>query len=123
MRFLEKLKNKVAVATMNAERQMYFDSLPRIIGPSTIEEMPRYIKINDETFARCIVAGIPPTSDLSGYPADLNPRCIDELMNLSSSGYQIAYSFAVLPISNVESMKMLDQAIGLITTLLPPDST
>jgi hypothetical protein len=111
MKLLQRLKNKVAVATMNAEKQMYFDSLPRIIGPSSIEEMPRYIKINDETFARCIVTGIPPTSDLSGYPADLNPRVIDDLMNLSSSGYQIAYSFAVIPISNQESMKMLDKAI------------
>jgi hypothetical protein len=111
MNFLEKIKNKITVATMEADRQMYFDSLPRIIAPSTIEETPRYIKINDESFARCIVTGIPPTSDISGYPADLNPRVIDELMNLSSSGYQIAYSFAVIPISNVESMKMLDRAI------------
>ena len=111
MKFLDKLKNKVVVATMQADKKMYFDSLSRIIAPSTIEEFPRYIKINDETFARCIVAGIPPTSDISGYSADLNPRVIDELMNLSSSGYQIAYSFAVIPISTVESMKMLDQAI------------
>ncbi len=111
MKLFNKLKNKIAVATMTAERQMYFDDLPRIIGPSSIEELPRYILINDSTFARCIVAGIPPTSDISGYSADLNPRVIDELMNLSSSGYQIAYSFAVIPISNQESMKMLDKAI------------
>ncbi len=111
MKLLEKIRNKVTVAAMAADKQMYFYNLPRIIAPSSIEEMSRYIKINDETFARCIVAGIPPTSDLSGYPADLNPRVIDELMNLSSSGYQIAYSFAVIPISNQESMKMLDQAI------------
>jgi hypothetical protein len=115
MNFLQKLqtkfKNKIAVATMTAENQMYFDSLPRVIGPSTIEEFPTYIRINGETLARCIVAGIPPTSDLSGYSADLNPRVIDELMNLSSSGYQIAYSFAVIPVSNVESMQMLDMAI------------
>lgn len=97
MKFLDKLKNKIAVATMQADKKMYFDSLARVIAPSSIEEFPRYIKINDETFARCIV--------------DLNPRVIDELMNLSSSGYQIAYSFAVVPISTVESMKMLDQAI------------
>lgn len=111
MKLLQKLKNKAAVATMNADRQMYFDSLPRIMGPATIEEFPRYIRIDGETLARCIVAGIPPTSDISGYNADLNPHVIDELMNLSSSGYQIAYSFAVIPISNVESMKMLDKAI------------
>jgi len=111
IKILEKFKNKISVAKMAADRQIYFDSLPRIMGPSTIEEMPRYIVINDETLARCIVAGIPPTSDISGYPGDLNPRVIDELMSLSSSGYKIAYSFAAIPISNVESMKMLDSAI------------
>ncbi len=32
-------------------------------------------------------------------------------MSLSNDGYKIAYSFAVLPIANVESMKMLDRAM------------
>jgi hypothetical protein len=111
MNIFQKLKRKVAVATMEADKELYFDHLPRVIAPSTIEEFPTHIRINNETMARCIVAGIPPTSDLAGYPADLNPRVIDDLMNLSSSGYQIAYSFAVIPISNVESMRMIDKAI------------
>lgn len=111
MRLFQRFKNKVAVATMEADKQMFFDTLPRVIAPSTIEEFPRYIRINHETLARCVVAGIPPISDLSGYPADLNPLVIDELMGLSSSGYQIAYSFAIVPISNIESMQMLDRAI------------
>ncbi len=111
MKILQQLRRKASIAVMEADKEMFFDSLPRIIGPATIEETPTYIRINGELTARCIVAGIPPTSDLSGYPADMNPRVIDELMNLSSSGYQIAYSFAVIPISNVESMKMLDRAI------------
>ncbi len=111
MKLLEKFKRKAAVAVMQADEKRYFESLPRIIGPSTIEEFPRFIKINNELYARCIVAGIPPTSDLSGYPSELNPRVIDELMGLSNDGYKIAYSFAVLPIANVESMKMLDKAM------------
>uniref|UniRef100_A0A6M3IVY7 Putative ATPase domain containing protein n=4 Tax=viral metagenome TaxID=1070528 RepID=A0A6M3IVY7_9ZZZZ len=111
MKYLSRFKRKVAVAVMEAEKEMFFDSLPRRIAPATIEEMPTYIRINGTLMARCIVAGIPPTSDLSGYPADMNPRVIDELMNLSSTGYQIAYSFAVIPISNVKSMKMIDIAL------------
>lgn len=111
MKLFQKLKRKVAIATMEADKQLYFNHLPRVIAPSTIEEFSTHIRINNETLARCVVAGIPPTSDLAGYPADLNPKIIDELMNLSSSGYQIAYSFAILPISNVESMRMLDRAI------------
>ncbi len=111
MKLLEKFRNKATVAVMQADEKRYFDNLPRIIGPSTIEEFPRYIKINDTLLCRCIVAGIPPTSDLSGYPSELNPRVIDELMGLSNDGYKIAYSFAVLPIANVEAMKMLDKAM------------
>lgn len=111
MKLFQDFKRKVAVAMMKADEKVYFDHLARVIAPSTIEEFSTHIRINNETMARCIVAGIPPTSDLAGYPADLNPRVIDELMNLSSAGYQIAYSFAVIPISNVESMRMLDKAI------------
>ncbi len=69
MKLLEKFKNKATVAVMQADEKKYFESLPRVIGPSTIEEYPRYIKINDSLLVRCIVAGIPPTSDLSGYPS------------------------------------------------------
>lgn len=111
MKLLDKFRRKVAVATMEAEKELYFDPLCREIAPSSIEEFPTYIRINHTTLARAIVAGIPPVSDLGGYPHDLNPHVIDELMCLTDSGYQIAYSFAVIPISNVESMKMLDRAI------------
>lgn len=111
MKLLQKLRNKIAVATMQADKEIYFKDISRVISPSTIEEFPTYIRINGETLARTIVVGIPPTSAVGGYPSDLNPRAIDELMNLSTSGYQIAYSFAVLPISNTDSMKMLDDAI------------
>lgn len=111
MKLLQKLRNKIAVATMQADKEIYFKNISRVISPSTIEEFPTHIRINGETLARTIIAGIPPVSSVGGYPSDLNPRVIDELMNLSTSGYQIAYSFAVLPISNIDSMKMLDDAI------------
>ncbi len=54
---------------------------------------------------------MPPTSDISGYPADMNPRVIDELLGISAQGYTIAYCFTAIPIPNVKAMKMLDEAI------------
>jgi hypothetical protein len=61
--------------------------------------------------ARCIIVGVPPSSDISGYPADLNQKVIDELLNISVEGHCIALSYLVKPIPNVEAMKMLDEAL------------
>jgi len=111
MGIIQKLKNKVAVATMQADKEIFFKDISRVVAPSTVEEFPTYIRINHETLARSIIAGIAPVNDISGYPADMSNTVIDELMALSDDGYQIAYSFSVLPIPNHESMKMLDEAI------------
>jgi len=111
MKLLQRLKSKIAVATMQADKELYFKDISRVIAPSTIEELPQYIKINNEILARCIVAGIPPILDISGYPSDMKSSVVDELLALSEDGYRIAYSFTVAPINTAESMKMLDSAI------------
>jgi len=111
MSFLSKFRRKVNVAVMEADKELYWDSLPRLIAPASIVEYPTYILINNELMARCIAVGIPPVSDLGGYPSDLNPKVVDNLMQLSNKGYKIAYSFTVIPIPNQTSMKMLDLAI------------
>ncbi len=67
--------------------------------------------INNKLLARTIIIGIPPTSDIGGYPADMKPTVVDELLGISAKGHSIAFSYTVIPIPNPESMKMLDQAI------------
>jgi len=111
MSLFTKLKNKVAVATMQADKEIFFNNISRTIAPSSIIEYPTYIILNDETLARCIVAGIPPLSDISGYSADMSNTVIDELMALSDDGYRVTYSFSVIPISNLKSMQLLDAAM------------
>ncbi|HEY6586341.1 MAG TPA: ATP-binding protein, partial [Candidatus Methanoperedens sp.] len=48
---------------------------------------------------------------IGGYPADMKPTVVDELLGISAKGHSIAFSYTVIPIPNPESMKMLDQAI------------
>jgi conjugal transfer ATP-binding protein TraC len=111
MKLLKKLRNKIDEVSKAADNQLYWDSIARQIGPSSIKESPEYVIINNKLLARTIIAGIPPTSDIGGYPADMKPTVIDELLGISAKGHSIAFSYTVIPIPNVESMKMLDQAI------------
>jgi hypothetical protein len=111
MRIFNKIRNKVEVIKRAVDEQSYWDSLARQVSPAVIEEFPEYILIDNRLMARTLLIGIPPTSDISGYPADMNPKIVDELLGISAEGHSIAFSYTVIPISNVDSMKMLDEAI------------
>jgi hypothetical protein len=41
----------------------------------------------------------------------MKPTVVDELLGISAKGHSIAFSYTVIPVPNVDSMKMLDQAI------------
>ncbi|HWQ96159.1 MAG TPA: ATP-binding protein [Candidatus Methylomirabilis sp.] len=111
LRTLRKIRNKIDEISRAADNQLYWDRLSRRIGPNSIKESPEYVIIDNKLFARTIIAGVPPISDIGGYPADMKPTVVDELLGISAKGHSIAFSYTVIPIPNVESMKMLDQAI------------
>jgi len=106
-----KIKNKYTLIKNAAENKQYWDSLARQVSPAVIQEFPEHIIIDNRLIARTLIVGIPPTSDISGYPADLNNKVVDELLSISAEGHSIAFSYAVIPIQNIDAMKMLDQAI------------
>jgi len=111
MKLLNKLRNKIELAKQSADTELFWQSIARQITPATIEELPEYVLIDRKLMARCIIVGVPPTSDISGYPSDLNQKVIDELLNITTEGHCIALSYLVKPIPNVEAMKMLDEAL------------
>jgi hypothetical protein len=108
---LQKLRNKVELAKQSADRELFWQSIARQVTPATIEELPEYVLIDRKLMARCIIVGVPPSSDISGYPSDLNQKVIDELLGISAEGHCLALSYLVKPIPNVEAMKMLDEAL------------
>jgi hypothetical protein len=111
MKLLRKIRNKIDEISRAADNQLYWDSIARKIGPRSIKESPEYVIIDNKLLARTIIAGVPPISDIGGYPADMKPTVVDELLGISAKGHSIAFSYTVIPIPNPESMKMLDQAI------------
>ncbi len=111
MRLFDKIKNKIEVAKQSADRELWWQSIARQVTPSTLEEYPEYVLIDRKLMARCIIVGVPPSGDLAGYPSDLNQKVIDELLSISTEGHCIALSYLVKPIPNVESMRMLDEAL------------
>ena len=106
-----KLLNKINIIEQAAESQQRWNTLTREISPSSIKEFDEYITINNQIYARTLMVGIPPDSDLNGYPNDLNPKIIDELLSISSMGYSISFSYTIIPIPNIISMKLIEDAI------------
>ncbi len=66
MRLLNKLKNKIELAKQHADRELFWRSIARQITPATLEEYPEYVLIDRKLMARCIIVGVPPTSDING---------------------------------------------------------
>lgn len=111
MNLISKLRNKFEVAKQAADNELFWQNIARQVTPATIEELPEYVLIDKKLMARTIIVGVPPSSDISGYPSDLNQKVIDELLNISVEGHCIGLSYLVKPIPNVEAMKMLDEAV------------
>jgi hypothetical protein len=45
MKLLRKLRNNIEVITRAADNQLYWDSIARQIGPSSIKESPEYVRL------------------------------------------------------------------------------
>lgn len=78
--------------------------------PSSIEEKPDRLIVNDNRLVKSIIVGVP-RGTKPGYPAKISGDFLDDIMALSSKNCVISYSFGVVPISATESIRMAEQAI------------
>ena len=106
-----KIQNKISIIEQAAESQQQWNTLARKISPSSIKEFDKYIAIDNQIYARTLIIGTPPNSDINGYPDELNPKIIDELLSISSLGYSVSFSYTIIPIPNLKSMKLIEDAI------------
>src|SRR3990172_3123102 len=94
-RIVRKLRERYYTAVKAAEQELFWRAIPRQVAPSLIEEYPEYLLMNRETLVKCLVVGVPRLK-IEGYPRDLNPKLLDELLSISTKGYTIAYSFTAV---------------------------
>lgn len=125
MQLIQSIKNRISsvkdtavMAVQAAETQQYWNSIAWNISPSTIEEFSSYILIDRRVYIRTILAGVPPLQELAGYPKNLNPRFIDEMLELSVEGFGIGYSLTVIPIETLESFSLLEKADFITKTAI-----
>lgn len=94
------------------ERERYYDEYVRKITPTLIKEFPDYIAIDSDTFATCIIIGVPPSQTGRGFPRNLAPDFTDQIMAVEATGdYLIGISYSCAPIAHEEAQMLLDDVL------------
>ncbi len=107
MSLLGKILNKQEVIQIEKE-QTHFWNIQRTIFPSHIEEKRDHLVIDGCIYARCRIVGVPKYG--VGYPRDMKPEFIDDLLKLVTKGYVVAYSYAIMPIKNSTAHQLVQRA-------------
>ena len=110
MNILQKFKANKQLAEQTATNDQKYIKFIRSMLPSSIEEKPDKLVVNDNRLVKSIIVGVP-RGTKPGYPARISHNFLDDIMALSSKNCIISYSFGVVPISAAESIKMAEQAI------------
>ncbi len=108
---IRELIQKIAVRKdirQTLEEQAEFWNIQRKIAPNLVQEKKDHIVIDNAIYARCRIIGVP--SFGVGYPRDMNPDFIDDLLKLTTKGYTVAYSFAIMPIKNSTAHQLVQRA-------------
>lgn len=103
------IRHRVRSAKRQAESDLFWSDLARKIAPAVIEEFPTHLLIDNEIMVECIVVGIP-QFNTEGYPPNLNPHILDELLDLTTKGCRVAYSFTLVPIPTAVAADMIAHA-------------
>jgi len=95
-------------AVAAAKTEIYWDSIAKQIEPELIEELPGYLVINQDTFVKSIVVGIP-ISKADGWPAGLSPEFQDQILDTGmSEGCTISISSTFIQVPQDEALALLE---------------
>jgi len=111
-RFFAKYRHKYDRVRTKLELNRYWAAASRNVAPVTISEHKsgKYITINNETLACCIIVGVP-TETENGYPEAMDDTMIIKLIELGSKGCQLAYSLKLRNIETSQARKDIQSSI------------
>ncbi|MHB8102416.1 MAG: hypothetical protein ACYDEF_09645 [Methanosarcina sp.] len=78
-----------------AENQIWWDSYCKIIAPNRIEVFDTNLLIDQRTYVRCLVVGLPKENG-EGYPRDMTSKAIERIQELSFDGCKIMISHSLI---------------------------
>jgi hypothetical protein len=104
------LKYKWRRATEKAEDEVWMKSYARLITPDRLEVYDTHLLIDEETYVRCLVCGLPDRKGGEGYPRDLTSKSIERVQEISFDHCKIMLSHSVIQIDGGKARESLQQA-------------
>lgn len=94
--------------------ELWMKSYARFITPSRLEVNDTHLLIDQRTYVRCLVAGLPNASG-EGYPRDMTSKAIERIQELSFDGCKIMLSHGIIQIAGDKAKDNLQQASYNVT--------
>ncbi|MCK5611957.1 ATP-binding protein [Candidatus Pacearchaeota archaeon] len=105
------IKHRYSNAKAAADSQIYWDTIAKQIQPELMEEFPGYISINQDTFVKCIVVGVP-LSRADGWPAGLSPEFQEQLLDIGmAEGCTISISTTMIQLPQTDALQLLEDVM------------
>src|SRR5665811_1811912 len=95
LKLLQKFRANKTLAEHRATDDIKYNKFIRSMLPSSIEQKPDRLIVNDNRLVKSIIVGVP-RGTKPGYPAKISGDFLDDIMALSSKNCVISYSFGCL---------------------------
>ena len=100
--FNRERKNKNRKAIEAADNKIWWNSFCKVISPNRIEVFDTNLIIDQRTWARCLIVGLP-TKNGEGYPRDMTSKAIERIQDLSFDGCKVMMSHSLIQIPNEQA--------------------
>jgi hypothetical protein len=102
------LKHLFRESKEKAGNKIWWDSYCKLISPNRIEVFDTNLIIDQRTYVRCLVVGLPKKNG-EGYPRDMTSKAIERIQELSFEGCKVMISHSLIQIPNDEAREALQR--------------
>src|SRR5665647_1297698 len=89
---------------------LWLNSYARVITPSRLEVSDTHLLIDQRTYVRCLIAGLPQRSGGEGYPREMTSKAIERIQELSFDGCKIMLSHSLIQVPGDKARDNLQRA-------------
>jgi hypothetical protein len=93
-----------------AINESWIKSYARLITPSRLEISDTHLLIDQRTYVRCLIAGLPQRNGGEGYPREMTSKAIERIQELSFEGCKIMLSHSLIQVPGDKARDNLQRA-------------
>jgi Helicase HerA, central domain len=112
---VRRLKHARRQIEEQVQDELWRKSLARSITPNRIEVFDTHLLINQRTYVRGLIVGLPTPSG-EGYPREMTGKALERIQELSFEGCKIMLSHGLIQISGDKAKDNLQQASFTVNT-------